>query len=77
MEHFKQRVVEKIDEQIMDLENLKNCINDFDDERALVAAIDEFFVIMKVDDAHRNFTMATLYNYCKFRIENQKGDNND
>lgn len=77
MEHFKQRVVEKIDEQIMDLENLKNCINDCDDERALLAAIDEFFVIMKVDDAHRNFTMATLYNYCKFRIENRRGDNND
>ena len=43
MEHFKQRVLDKVDEQIMDLENLKNCINDCDDERALLAAIDEFF----------------------------------
>lgn len=77
MEHFKQRVLDKIDEQIMDLENLKNCINDCEDERALFNAIDEFFIIMKVDDAHRNFTMATLYNYCKFRIENRKSDNND
>ena len=71
MEHFKQRVLDKIDEQIMDLENLKNCINDCEDERALFNALDEFFVIMKVDDADRNFVMATLYNYCKFRIEKE------
>ena len=77
MEHFKQRVLDKVDEQIMDLENLKNCINDCEDERALLNALDEFFIIMKVDDAHRNVTMATLYNYCKFRFENRKGDNND
>ena len=33
MEHFKQRVNEKIDEQIMDLENIKNCINSCNDEK--------------------------------------------
>lgn len=71
MEHFKQRVLDKVDEQIMDLENLKNCINDCEDERVLLNALDEFFVIMKVDDADRNFVMATLYNYCKFRIEKE------
>lgn len=71
MEHFKQRVLDKVDEQIMDLENLKNCINDCEDERALLNSLGEFFVIMKVDDADRNFVMATLYNYCKFRIEKE------
>lgn len=77
MEHFKQRVTEKIDEQIMDLENIKNCINSCNDEKALIDAIDDFSVMMKIDDADRNFAIATLYNYCKFRIENRKGDNND
>lgn len=69
MEYFKQRVLDKIDEQIMDLENLKNCINDCEDERALLNALDEFSIIMRVDEADRNLVMATLYNYCKFRIE--------
>ena len=43
MEYFKQRVLDKIDEQIMDLENLKNCINDCEDERALFNALNDFF----------------------------------
>lgn len=71
MEHFKQRVLDKIDEQIMDLENLKNCINDCEDERALLNILDEFRTIMRVDEADRNLVMATLYNYCKFRIEKE------
>ena len=71
MEYFKQRVLDKIDEQIMDLENLKNCITDCEDERALFNALNDFFVVLKVDDADRNFVMATLYNYCKFRIEKE------
>lgn len=71
MEYFKQRVLDKIDEQIMDLENLKNCINDCEDERALFNALNDFFVVLKVDDADRNFAMATLCNYQKFRIKKE------
>ena len=71
MEHFKQRVLDKVDEQIMDLENLKNCINDCEDERALLNVLDEFRTTMRVDEADRNLVMATLYNYCKFRIEKE------
>lgn len=77
MEHFKQELIEKIDEQIMDLENIKNCINGCDDEKAVLNAIDDFSVMMKIDDADRNFAMVRLYNYCKIRIENRKKDNND
>lgn len=71
MEYFKQRVLDKIDEQIMDLENLKNCINDCEEERALFNALNDFFVVLKVDDADRNFAMATLCNYQKFRIKKE------
>lgn len=55
----------------MDLENLKNCINDCEDERALFNALNDFFVVLKVDDADRNFAMATLCNYQKFRIKKE------
>lgn len=71
MEHFKQRVLDNVDEQIMDLENFKNCINDCKDERALLDVLDEFRTTMRVDEADRNLVMATLYNYCKFRIEKE------
>lgn len=71
MEYFKQRVLDKIDKQIMDLENLQNCINDCEDERALFNALNDFFVVLKVDDADRNFAMATLCNYQKFRIKKE------